>query len=359
MQYIESNIKDRYANEIEDVYIGDTRPLFEGSVKLKDAINKNIGRFIQSKTLILWGVKTNITVTTKQGMILYPASFDDKEGSFLQPDPMKVASDNYNFMNEGLEINVDVILEHNTLLSNAILTFYICVTVLVLFLYYRAGVNKAKQEEMEKSSKIARLLELEENYANNVKSLERERENLKSEVFEVKKGLESEKMRASRNEDEMIQEIVLLEEKIDNNIALQKEKQEEIDALREKIKRFEKGRRKDSKQKTKSFDSAQKRFKTLYKNITVNERAISGFIDLEDDLKIKSEEIIHKLNENPEFVQIKRKVFGKKSRKTVQEVIYAYKGRLYFRKTKDNRIEILTIGTKNTQSKDLEFLDKL
>ena len=358
MQSIESHLKDRYANEIEDIYIGDTRPLFDGSVRLKDAININIGRFLQSKTVILWGAKANITVTTKRGMILYPAGFEDKEGSFLQPDHMKVASDNYSFMNEGLEINVDIILEHNTLLSNAILAFYICVSVLVLFFYYRAGVNKARREEMEKSSEIARLMELEENYAGNVQSLERERENLKSEVFEVKKGLESEKIRASRNEDEMIREIVLLEEKINNNIALQKEKQEEIDVLREKIKRFERGRGKDGKQ-TKGFDSVQKRFKTLYKNISFNDRAISGFIDLEDDMKIKGEEIIHKLNEDPEFVQIKRKVFGKKSRKTVQEVIYAYKGRLYFRKTKDNRVEILTIGTKNTQSKDLEFLDNL
>lgn len=359
MQSIESYFKDRYAKEIEDIYIGDTRPLFDGSVRLKDAINNNIGRFLQSKTIILLGAKANITVTTKRGMILYPAGFNDKEDSFLQPDHMKVASENYSLMNEGLEINVDIILEHNTLLANAILAFYICVSVLVLFFYYRAGVNKARQEEMEKSSEIARLMDLEENYAGNVQSLERERENLKSEVLEVKKGLESEKIRASRNEDEMISEIVLLEEKINNNIALQKEKQEEIDALREKIKRFERGRGKDGKQRTKGFDSVQKRFKTLYKNISVNDRAISGFVDLEDDMKIKGEEIIHKLNEDPEFVQIKRKVFGKKSRKTVQEVIFAYKGRLYFRKTKDNRIEILTIGTKNTQSKDLEFLDKL
>jgi len=72
-------------------------------------------------------------------------------------------------------------------------------------------------------------------------------------------------------------------------------------------------------------------------------------------MKIKVEEIIHKLNEDPSFVLVKRKVFGKKGRATVQEVIFAYKGRLY----KDGKIEILTIGTKNTQAKDLEFLDNI
>ena len=76
-------------------------------------------------------------------------------------------------------------------------------------------------------------------------------------------------------------------------------------------------------------------------------------------MKIKSEEIIHKLNANPDTVPIKRKVFGKKNRKTVQEVMFAYKGRLYYRKTKDSNLEILAIGTKNTQAKDLEFLDSI
>ena len=76
-------------------------------------------------------------------------------------------------------------------------------------------------------------------------------------------------------------------------------------------------------------------------------------------MKIKAEEIVHKLNENPRLVPIKRKVFGKKNRRTVQEVIFAYKGRLYFQFTKDERAEVVAIGTKNTQNKDLEYLDSL
>ena len=97
----------------------------------------------------------------------------------------------------------------------------------------------------------------------------------------------------------------------------------------------------------------------LYKNISINERAISGFIELTDDLKIKSEGIIHQLNEDPNFVPVKRKVFGKKNREKVLEVMFAYKGRLYFRKAKDNKIEILAVGTKNTQARELDFLSDL
>jgi len=129
---IERHLKDRYANEIEDVYMGDTHPLFNGSVKLKDAINKNIDRYLQSKVLVSWGIKVNVAVTTKRGSILYPAIFEDEEGSLKPPDPMQVATDNYNLMNEGPVVKVDLILEHNTLLSNAIISFYICMSMFIL-----------------------------------------------------------------------------------------------------------------------------------------------------------------------------------------------------------------------------------
>jgi len=80
---------------------------------------------------------------------------------------------------------------------------------------------------------------------------------------------------------------------------------------------------------------------------------------LSEELKMKAEEVIHQLNEDPGLVRIKRKVFGGKGHQTVLEVLFGYKGRLYFRNTKDKRIEVLTIGTKNTQARELEFLAKL
>ena len=130
--------------------------------------------------------------------------------------------------------------------------------------------------------------------------------------------------------------------------------------MEEEINRFEKGKRKDEKQKIKITQSISKRFSALNKNISINERAISGFVDLNEDLKIKAEETIHQLNEKPDSVLIKRKVFvGKRDRKTVLEVIFGYKGRLYYRNLKDSTIEVLAIGTKNTQAKEMEFLNKL
>ncbi|MGD9107249.1 MAG: hypothetical protein PVJ87_10465 [Desulfobacterales bacterium] len=359
LQSIESHLNKRYAMEIGDIYTGDTRSLFDGSVRLKDAINDNIDRYLQSKAILSLGVKAKVAVATKQNTILYPDVFTDEEGSILPSAPIQIAADNFNLMNEGLVVNVDVILEHNTLLSNAILAFYICMSVLVLFLYYRTGIKKARQEDTKKETEIARLLEFEKNHTSKLKDLMKVKQKLISEIIKIKRKLVHERIRASKNEDDLIKEIVALEENLNENIALQNEKQEEINALKEKIKRFEKERQKENKQKSNNYNTVRKRFKTLYKNISVNKRAINGFFDLTDDMKIKGEEIIHKLNEDPSFVLVKRKVFGKKGRATVQEVIFAYKGRLYFRKTKDGKIEILTMGTKNTQAKDLEFLDNI
>jgi len=359
VQSIERHLKGRYANEIEDFYLEDTRPLFEGSIRLKDAINSNINRYLESKALIALGVKVAITVTSKQNTILYPAVVDAKEASLLPNDAMQIASDNYKIMNEGLVVNVDLVLEHNTLLTNIILGFFIFSSILVLSFYYWTGVKKAGLEEMEKNSELFRLKEIEVNHSDNLKALMKDKKNLISEIKKIKKQLKKDKVKTRKNEDEMIKEIVALEDKINNKINILNERQEEIDALKEQIKLFEKEERKESKQKIKIYNSVRKRFKTIYKNISIDKKAIIGFLDLTEDMKIKSEEIIHKLNENPKIVPIKRKVFSKKGRATVQEVIFAYNGRLYFRATKNSRIEILTIGTKNTQAKDLEYLDNV
>ncbi len=359
IQSLETVLKKKYKNEIVDIYTGDTRPLFNGTVKLKDAIDKNIDHFIKSKALLLWGVNLNVKVTTKNGTILYPAIFEDAKGSLVQPDLMQVAAENYRLMNEGLVVDVDLILEHNTIISNLILAFYICLFVLGLYFYYRSGIKKATREDVERNTEIARLLKLEKTHEKKFQAIVQGKKKLTSEIVKIKKKLEKERLKASKNEDEMIKEIVAIEEKLDVNIAKQEKRQQEINALKDKIKRLEKERRKGERQKLKSLESIQKRFRTLYKNISINDRAIGGFAELEEDMKIKSEEIIHKLNANPDKVPIKRKVFGKKTRKTVQEVMFAYKGRLYYRKTKDYNLEIIAIGTKNTQAKDLEFIDSL
>ena len=358
VQSLETHLKNRYTSEIENIYTGDTHALFEGSISIRDSISKNINLYLQSKSLISWGVDVKLTVTTKRGTILFPAFFENDATSLLQPDPIQIATENYNLMHEGLILNVDLKVGHNTLISNTILIFYIFVSLIILYYHYRSGLIKAKQDDIEKEKEIERLLKLKNIYTEKLKFLSQEKKKLTSEAKKIKDQMEDEKEKASRNEDGMIKEIISLEKETETNLALQIKQQEEIDLLKEKINQYTKSLQKESRQKTKNYPSIKKRFDTIYKNLSINERAINGFIDLTDDMKIKVEEIIHQLNENPKLVSIKRKVFGKKGHETVLEVIFAYKGRLYYRKTKDSKIEVLVIGTKNTQTKDLEFLGK-
>ena len=355
---IERYAHDRYAREIEETYVGDLQPLLQGSLPLKQAISKNIDRFLQSKILVALGVVVDVTVSTKNGQILYPAAFETAdETPSLISDPAAVAAENFALMNREITIDVKTRFEHNHLLSNAILIASILLSLLILFFHYKTAARRAAVEDHEKSLEIDRLRKFEAENVRQLEVLAQERQSLQSELEVLQGILSDEQKRAERNEDDLIEEIESLEKKLERNIALQHAQQQEISALKEKIESSEKGRQ--PTRKAKPADIVKKRFRVLYKNLTISDRAISGYIDLNEELKLKAEEVIHQLNSEPAAVTIKRKVFGGKGHKTVLEVIFGYKGRLYFRNTKEQRVEILAIGTKNTQARELEFLAKL
>ncbi len=358
-QYLEQHIKINYTEDIKEIYAENVRLLFEGSISLKDALSINIPRYLNTRKLIRWGVKPSVVVATTLGTILYPPVFDESEHSLEPPDPMVVAAENYRLMSEGIVVHASIKLGHNTPISSMILGIYIAISLLVLYYFYMRGLKEMRQEEVARNREIERLIDLEELYKERLRALGQKRAAFKSRFNNLKKELEDEKQKASRTEDDMLEEIVLLEEEINKNIALQKDQQHEIEELVEKIEQYEQGNQKTRQKLLKGATAYRKRFRTLYKNISVNKKAVNGFCSLSEDMKIKGEEIIHQLNESPDLVQVKRKVFSKKSKETVYEVIFAYKGRLYFQRTKDQHIEVLIIGTKNTQTKDLEFIDNL
>ncbi len=354
IQLMENQLQKRYTDEIEDIYIGDTKPLFDGRISLKEAIKKNIDQYLLNRILPGWGANLRVVVTAKHETILYPAFFEEDEDSMPAQDPMRLATENYNLLNEGLKVAVDLEIQHNTFISNAIIIFYILISVMVFYYYYTAGIKRIKAKESEKNRKIGRLIQNQEKYTSRIEKINVERQKLSKELNIIKKELDNEKIKADRTETDMIDEIVVLEKEIEESLSLQHQQQDEIELLREDLERLEK-----SKYRLKAAKNIRKRFNTLYKNIKINNKAIDGFLALPEDIKIKSEETIHQLNEDSSVISIKRKVFAKKSKKTVFEVIFAYSGRLYFSKTKDNKIDLLSIGTKNTQNKDLEFLDNL
>ena len=272
---------------------------------------------------------------------------------------MQVAAENLALLNEGTVVKVDTRFEHNRPLSNSVLAVYVLFSVFIFYLHYKKAARKAELEDRKSRNEILRLQGLESDNVAKLDRLVNERAGLQNELERLQATLREQSSKADAYENELFNEMEALEKKLRENIARQNGQKSEVEALREKIQQQEKGREKLEKQKIKTADSLKRRFKTLYKSLLINDRAVNGFVDLSEEMKIRAEEVIHQLNQDPSVVTIKRKVFGGKGQKTVFEVVFAYRGRLYFRKLPNKQIEVLAVGTKNTQAKELEFLSKL
>ncbi len=361
IQVLEKHLETTFENTLEEIYIGDSAPLLDGTLEIEQAVTRNINTFLQKKNLQTWGIRAKVSVTTRQGTMLYPRTFDldDKDAPLTQISPIETAAQNYSLLNQGLVLEFDLSIAHARLLSGLILGLYILAALGTFLWFYRSGAKKSRFDTLKQEQEIAHLQDLEKEYQKELVSLNQEQKTLSAELGQVKQHFEGEKKRATVNEEEMIQEIINLEEKLEANLAHQQQQRLVISELSDKIQQFETGKRKTRKEKIKEEEIFQKRFSTLYKQTTVHPKAVDGFAGLTYELQLKAEEIIHQLNQDPGLVPVKRKVFGKKNRETVFEVIFSYKGRLYYRLMPDTRVEVLSIGTKHTQAKDLSFLNNL
>ena len=361
IQVLENHLEKTFKQALEEIYIGDSAPLLDGTLEIEQAVNRNINSFLQQKNLQTWGIRTKVSVTTRQGTMLYPKAFDldDQDSALPQISPIETAARNYSLLNQGLVLACDLSIAHARLLSGLILGLYILASLGTFLWFYRIGAKRSRFDTLQQEQEIAHLQELEKQYQKKLVHLDQEQKTLSAELGQVKQHFEGEKKRASVNEEEMIQEIINLEEKLEANLAHQQQQRQVIDELSDKIQQFETGKRKTRKEKIKEEEIFQKRFSTLYKQTVVHTKAVDGFAGLTSELQLKAEEIIHQLNQDPGLVPVKRKVFGKKNRETVFEVIFSYKGRLYYRLMPDTRVEVLSIGTKHSQAKDLSFLNNL
>lgn len=359
LQQLEKTLQARYDRALSATYTGDTRQLFDGSVALQDAIRNNVDHFLAGLRLADWGVRVTVTVKTSDGVYLYPDAYDGLRSDIGGTDSIATARENFRLLSEGLVRTLEVKIEHNTAMANAILMACVLTALSVLSLMYRRGLRLLRAEEADRQAALARLENERAESLTQLTHLESDRTALSEKIDRMREALDNERRKASATEDEMMDELVSLEEKLSENLAHQDQQLQEIEALKEKLSAFENAFEADDRQAVKGQEAVRKRFDALYKNIAIHERAVAGFFALPETLKIKAEEVIHQLNDDPKQVQIKRKVFGKKNRETVFEVIFAYKGRLYFRNIAGGRVEVLVVGTKLTQNKDLSFLDKL
>lgn len=353
--YLERYLEADFSRKIENIYTGDTEELFEGNISLKDAINNNIDNFLHNNPLVVWGIKPDVTVITRTGTILYP-SFED-EDSLLPTVQKQVASENYKLMNDGLTIQINLSLTLDSPLTISIFSFYLSISILSLYYFYRMGALKAKQESRYNKQEIYRLRELEIENNSRMEILTKEKMLLSDEFKRIKISLEMNLRKNKDNEDGMIDEIIALEKKITDIHTLYDEENKANKALRDIISQYETGVLKTKKQQVKDSQLIHKRFKVLYKHIYFHQRAIYGFCNMSEEMQLKTEEIIHNLKFAPELIKVKRKIGNKKNNKAIFEIAFSYTARLYYSKDAGEKITILVIGTKNTQNKDIAFLN--
>ena len=354
---LEIYLQKHELSRVSGILINDMDALLQGRYTVKEEVTRNIDNYLRQWWLTRLGVKLDLLVKTKQGRILYPPSLafearnQSEEG---QIDYMEVAARNYQILQKGLDLSLSIRVPYGGLLSSSILGFYILVAILVLQHYIRKGVRAAQQEEavrekhlqelsrslQEAGARLDQIRAREEQYARKIETLKKEKTELTKDV------------------DSLLEEMEKLEQGLQAEKDLKQRIESEMDLLREELSTIREAR-KGGKRKDKKLESARKRFRILYKNVTFTDRAIEGFLALQEDFQLKAEELISRLNQGGAEVQVRRKVFGRGGKKDILESEFSYSGRLYFQRNHKGGVTVLAIGTKNTQNKDLAYLESV
>ena len=308
-------LKRHYLQALKNQAIGDSDPLLAGSVHIEEQVANNIQAFLKKNRHIrTFGLVMDIRVVTRQGKIIYPLYYPLSTDTAAQDSaslktifgkkteaPQAIAKKNFDILNSGMDVILEIKLPHGSILANLILLLYAGISLGLFFILYRAGNRKAGQirmKEKERHQEIVQTLEAErQKLFETIKALSRKNERYSED-----------KKKAKVNEEEMFQEILSLEDQLNAYIELKKEKEMEIDELKIAIEKVSK-KKTPKGGKRNEADHLAKRFAALYKNLEISKKAVDGFLSLEEGQQIKAEEIIHQLDRTPDQVVVKRKVF--------------------------------------------------
>lgn len=360
---LESYLAKQETEKVRDLMIQDLQALYEGRHTIKAEINRNIGRYLSDEFKNKIGIETDILIKTRDDRILYPSQTKldlpspfREGGGFAEAGVeslryTEVASENYRVLQEGLVLDVKLKIRQNTWLSNSILIVYIFIALAVLQAFLRRGIRRSEKEEEDQKtlvqSLLDRLTETEEKM--------KEAELRQGEYAERISALRKDKEQLTRDVDGLLEELESQEAGLKEQTRVKEEMAAQVAQLQEELDRLVQQSRKIKK----TAEAAKKRFGVLYRNLLFTDRALEGYLALTDEFQLKAEETIHKLNEDESAVTVKRKVFGKGGKMDFLEVPFAYSGRLYYRKDSQARKVIVAIGTKNTQEKDLTYLESI
>ncbi|MGE5841759.1 MAG: hypothetical protein ACM335_05745 [Deltaproteobacteria bacterium] len=359
---LEEYLGNRETERVQDLMIQDQQSLYEGRHTIKEEINRNINRYLSDDFKHKVGIKTEILVKTEDDRILYPSQTrlnttpqSQEDGRYAEAlDSLRyteVASENYRILSEGLVLDVNLQIGQNTWLANSILIVYILLALAVLQAFIRRGNQRMALEEGEQRAVILRLSEQLDHAEQKMKDVEAREGEYQGKITALRKD----KDQLSRDVDGLLEELERQEAGLREQKRVKEEMAGQVAQLRDEMDRLAQQSRKIRK----TVEAARKRFAVLYRNLLFTDRALEGFLALTDESQLKAEETIHKLNDDESAVTVKRKVFGKGEKMDFLEVTFAYSCRLYYQKHSQARKVIVGIGTKNTQERDLAYLESI
>ena len=265
----------------------------------------------------------------------------------------------------------------DSVLAVAILVIYGTVLVQGLFLYNRAVARReearitaaieardssagragAIQGELDRVRQRLREVEpSEQAHAQEIHALDKERTALRRKLDDLTERQTELRVSASRA-TELEDESRALEELLDEAMEDLGQKEETIQSLQDRLKRAS---RSAPSSRGRAAEQLARRMRTLYKNLEIDDRAIQDLVALRDEtMKLKAEEGVKRLVEDPESATVRRKVGGLPPQLSIFELGFAGKGRIYYTRGRQHRYRVLAIGAKNTQKTDLEYLSRL
>jgi hypothetical protein len=342
-------------------------------------IQNRVSEFVQSSPWVRYGgVRVNVMVLGADGSTpLYVGG-----GKVLPPPPERGLD---GAMREWLQLlpaiaDVFVSVPHGSPLSTGVFVAYGAILLQGLFLYNRrvarmaqahlvaavsardTSADRARSIEEELAKVRERLGEIEPTeraQAAEIHTLEQERSELRGklrELAERETALRASATRAGELEDERQALEDLLEEALED-VA---QKESEIATLQDRLRSEDRKAAAQSKGRSRETERVAKRFGALYRNLIVDERAISDLVALGDEsLKLRAEEVLKRLDDDPDTAAIRRKVGGLPPQLSIFELGFAGKGRIYYMRSERGGYRVLAIGGKATQKQDLEYLSRI
>ena len=359
VQGLEQYLEDKYRLALEKQIPGDVQSLLTGRMRLTDQLETAVETQLAS---IAWrhrGVDLSVAVRTRAGRRLYPPVYNENGVEAVGADPMRIASENYTLLNEGLELTLSVTIDHNTYVANSILAMSILFSLSGLAIIYRRSQRAFAREKAVQRREQEAVEQRDKQQKAELTILSDLKDNLAEEIETIQQELQEAQERAARNEADLFNEVEDLENRLEQNVLEQDHQQSRIQQLEEQLAQLTAERKALDGHQVRTAGGLRKRMETLYKNTSFSDRSLSSLAQLPEAMQIKAEEAIHHLDAHTGDVPIKRKLFRGKGKETIFEMVFAYKGRLYFRRTKARKVDILAIGTKNSQEKDLVYLDRL